>query len=278
MARVQMGRSSAQILGTLAAALDVRLAGGEGLYFPGYTLLWQEPSVEVTSMPLRHGWDRVRAGLPVVMLQAVGPGTISFSHDTAGETLALPVQPGAAVDVREHQLVAATLGVGYDWFDSGVWFTTSGNSNAGQSGDAGLLRMGLELTGTDAGSRERERTEEIEWHYPAGRHIDRFTAGDNPGAVFVRCGGNAFVRDLAEDEQILVKPPAFLFKDPTVGLQLHVEFPAAGVKLWRTWGNRYLWLRVIGPGRVGLQSSYDRLDDPGTDFQDSCQFTQRLWT
>ena len=61
-------------------------------------------------------------------------------------------------------------------------------------------------------------------------------------------------------------------------MQLHVEFPAAGVQLWRTWGNRYLWLRVTGPGRVGLQSSYDRLEDPGTDFLDSCQYTQHLWT
>ncbi len=63
-----------------------------------------------------------------------------------------------------------------------------------------------------------------------------------------------------------------------MGYQLHVEFPGAGVQLWRTWGNRYMWLRIWGPGRVGLQSSYERLDDPGTDFRDSCQYTQHLWT
>jgi hypothetical protein len=34
---------------------------------------------------------------------------------------------------------------------------------------------------------------------------------------------------------------------------------------------------VHGPGRIGLQSSYDRLEDPGTDFRDSCQFSQRAW-
>ena len=111
-----------------------------------------------------------------------------------------------------------------------------------------------------------------------GRQVDRFTAGEHPGLVLVQCGGNAFVRDLGEGESILVKPPALLFKDPTVGMQLHVEFPAAGMKLWRTWGNRYLWLRVTGPGRIGLQSSYDRLEDPGTDFRESCQYTQHLWT
>jgi hypothetical protein len=74
-----------------------------------------------------------------------------------------------------------------------------------------------------------------------------------------------------------VKPPALLYKDPTVAIQLHVEFPHAGMKLWKSWGNRYLWLRLWGPGRVALQSSYDRLEDPGTDFRESCEYTQHIW-
>jgi hypothetical protein len=137
--------------------------------------------------------------------------------------------------------------------------------------------MGLDLAGIDSGDRNDAGDNEIDWHYPVGRYVDRFVAGERPGVVLVQVGGNAFVRDLEAGESILVKPPALLFKDPTVAMQLHVEFPAAGAQLWRTWGNRYLWLRVHGPGRVGLQSSYDRLEDPGTDFQDSCQFTQQVW-
>jgi uncharacterized protein (AIM24 family) len=254
----------------------VRLAAGDGVFFPQHNLLWQDPSVQVSAMSLRGGWDRMRAGLPVVMLQAVGPGTISFSHDSAGEMVALPLPPGGAVDVREHQLVAATLGVGYDWYDSGIWFTTSGRGEATQSGGLGLLKMGLDMAGMDVGD-DNDNRNETEWHYPVGRNVDRFVAADHPGVVLVQVGGNAFLRDLAEGESILVKPPALLFKDPSVGMQLHVEFPAAGMQLWRTWGNRYLWLRLYGPGRVGLQSSYERLEDPGTDFQDSCQFTQHAW-
>lgn len=277
MTRIQIGASSAQIMGNLVPAADVRLAAGDGVYFPQHNLLWQEPAVQVSAMSLRGGWDRMRAGLPVVMLQAVGPGTISFSHDSAGEMVALPLQPGAAVDVREHQLVAATLGVGYDWYDSGIWFSASGEGGATQSGGAGLLKMGLDMAGMDIGGRDDRRANEVQWHYPAGRHIDRFIAGERPGVVLVQVGGNAFMRDLDEGESILIKPPALLFKDPTVGMQMHVEFPSAGMKLWRTWGNRYLWLRIYGPGRVGLQSSYNRLEDPGTDFRDSCQFTQHAW-
>jgi hypothetical protein len=146
------------------------------------------------------------------------------------------------------------------------------------AGGVKLLKMGLELAGATSGDgRDRNRNDQPTWHYPVGQYIDRFHAGDKPGLVLVQASGNAYVRELAAGESILVKPPALLFKDPTVGMQLHVEYPAAGVKLWRTWGNRYLWLRVYGPGRVGLQSNYDRLDDPGTDFRDLSPHTDHLW-
>ena len=276
MTRIQMGGSTLQILGKLAPAADVRLAAGEGMFFPQHSLLWRDPVVTVDAMSLRGAWDRVRGGLPVVMLQAQGPGTISFSADRPGELVAIPVAAGAGIDVREHHMVAASLDLAFEWYDSGVWFLTRGEADAGtQSGGAGLLRMGLDLAGVD--TRGEERRDQAVYHYPLGRHVDRFIAGSRPGLVLAQAGGNVFLRDLAEGEAILVKPPALLYKDPSVGWQLHVEFPRAGMKFWRAWGNRYLWLRLSGPGRVALQSSYDRLEDPGTDFRESCQFTQRVW-
>jgi uncharacterized protein (AIM24 family) len=277
LAKIQCGRASCQISGRFVPVAEFTLAGDESVYFPHPSLLWAEPSVQITNQPLKREWTRLRAGLPLVMLQAGGKGRIAFSHDTAGELLAVPLQAGASVDVREHCMVVATGGVGYDWYDSGVWFVTSGKSRQDQAGGAKLLRAGLDLVGMASGDEEVDDQDEPEWHYPLGQFIDRFTAGDRPGAVFVQVGGNAFLRDLAEGEQILVKPPALLFKDPSVGMQMHVEFPAAGMKFWRSWGNRYLWLRMWGPGRVALQSSYDRLEDPGTDFQDSCAFSQQAW-
>jgi hypothetical protein len=60
-------------------------------------------------------------------------------------------------------------------------------------------------------------------------------------------------------------------------MQLHVEYPHAGMKLWRTWGNRYLWIRLWGPGRVGLESCYTAHDDPGTDFHSASQYSQHAW-
>lgn len=279
MTKLQLGRSTAQILGKLCPAADIRLAAGEGVFFAAHNLLWQEPAVEVTNLPLSGAWSRKRAGLPVVMLEAHGPGTISFSHDAPGEMLAIPLQPGQSVDVREHQMVVATSGIRYDWYPSGIWFSARGDGSAStQTGGAGVLKMGLDLAGIGgSGGRDERSDEEITYHYPVGEEVDRFTAGDAPGAVLIQSGGNAFLRELDEEESILVKPPALLWKDVTVAMQMHVEFPHAGMKLWKSWGNRYLWLRLFGPGRIALQSSYDRLEDPGTDFRDSCQYSQQIW-
>ncbi len=275
MTRIQMGGSTMQILGRLAPAADVRLAAGEGVFFPQHSLLWQDPAVRVDAMSLNGSWNRMRSGLAVVMLQATGPGTISFSADRPGELVAIPVQAGSAIDVREHHMIAATAGLGFDWYDSGIWFVTRGDPGAGsQFGGAGLFKMGMELAGLDS---DRERGDQTEYHFPVGQFVDRFTAGERPGLVLAQAGGNVFLRDLDPGESILVKPPALLYKDPTVAWQMHVEFPHAGTRFWRSWGNRYLWLRLWGPGRVALQSSYDRLEDPGSDFQDSCQFTQQVW-
>jgi uncharacterized protein (AIM24 family) len=278
MARIQFGQSTCQVEGRLVPVAEMKLAAEEGVYFTHDVLLWQEPGVHVDAMAMTKPWTRHRSGMPLVMLQASGPGRLAFSHDAAGELIALPLQRGAAVDVRENVLLAATLGVTYDWAETGVWFVATQEQKEDQAGGVKLLKMGLELAGATSGNdRDRNRNDQPTWHYPVGQYIDRFHAGDKPGLVLVQVSGNAYVRDLAAGESILVKPPALLFKDPTVGMQLHVEYPAAGVKLWRTWGNRYLWLRVFGPGRVGIQSCYDRLDDPGTDFRDLSPHTDHLW-
>jgi uncharacterized protein (AIM24 family) len=278
MAKIQLGQSSCQIAGRLVPTAEFQLAANDTVYFPHSSLLWQEPAVTVDAMSLKRAWTRMRAGLPLVMLEARGPGRIAFSHDTPGELLAVPLQPGAAVDVREHQMVVASGAVGYDWVDSGVWFTTSGGRVQDQPSGLKLLKMGLDVVGMAGDDDEGgERGNETELHYPLGQYLDRFSAGDRPGAVFVQAGGNVFMRDLADGEQIMVKPPALLFKDTSVGMQFHVEFPGAGFKFWRSWGNRYLWLRLWGPGRVALQSGYERLEDPGTDFQDACAYSQQTW-
>ena len=246
MARIQFGNSRCQISGTYVPVADMNLATGEGVYFAHHVLLWREPQVVMGAMPMKGGFKRLLAGLPIVMTQAQGPGHIAFSRDVPGEMLALPIQPGQAVDVREHMLVVASHQVSYDFFNSNIWFRTA--------------------TGNDT-----------ETHYPVGMFMDRFYAQQSPGLVLIHAGGNAFIRQLAPGQSILIKPPSLLFKDASVQMQLHVEHPAGAYQSWRSWGNRYLWLRLFGPGRVAIQSSYERLEDSGNNLVGTSGATTRQW-
>src|ERR1700722_13910317 len=212
MAKLQFGDSFCQIEGKYVPVADVKLAGADSVYFTHHVLLWKDPQVNISTMSLASGWKRMFAGLPLIMMQAQGPGHIAFSRDAPGEMIALPLQPGEEVDVREHLFMLATSNVVYDWFSTNIWYST-------QSGD------------------------EKETHYPVGMFMDRFSAPQAPGLLLLHASGNVFVRDLAPGETLLVKPTALIFKDPSVQMQLHFEHPRAGFG-WgaSSWSNRYYWL------------------------------------
>ena len=213
MAKLQFGDSFCQIEGKYVPVADVNLAAPDSIYFTHHVLLWKDPQVNVTTMPMKGGWKRLVAGLPLIMTQAQGPGHIAFSRDAPGEMIALPIQPGEAVDVREHLFMIATGNVAYDWFSTNIWYTTG-------SGD------------------------DKETHYPVGMFMDRFSAPQSPGLLLLHAAGNVFVRGLAPRESILVKPTALTFKDPSVEMQLHFEHPRSGFSTWGRWSNRYFWLRL----------------------------------
>jgi uncharacterized protein (AIM24 family) len=246
MAKLQFGHSVCQIEGTYVPVADMNLAAGDRVYFSHHVLLWMDTQVKVTAMSLKGAWKRMLAGMPLIMTQAEGPGRIAFSRDAAGEMIALPLQPGQAVDVREHLFMVATGSVSYDWFQSNVWFTT-------KEGD------------------------ETETHYPLGMLLDRFHSQSVPGLLLLHAAGNVFVRNLQPGQTILIKPTAFLFKDTTVGMQLHIERPAGTWRSWRSWGDRYLWLRLHGPGRVAVQSAFEPLEDNGRTIVSHSGATQRQW-
>jgi uncharacterized protein (AIM24 family) len=246
MARLQFGHSYCQIEGTYVPVADFNLYGDDGVYFTHHVLLWKDPGVTITSMGLRGAWTRMFAGLPLVMTQAHGPGHIAFSRDAPGEMVPVPLQPGMAVDVREHIFMVATSQVSYDWFNTGVWFQTK-----------------------DGDDRET--------HYPLGQYMDRFTVPSVPGLLLLHAAGNAFVRQLAPGEPLLLKPTALLFKDSTVQMHLHFEHPAGTWRSWRSWGERFVWLRLIGPGRVAVHSAYDRFEDPGSNLVGSSPSTRWQW-
>lgn len=247
MAKIQFGQSFCQVEGTYVPVADFNLAPGDGVYFTHHLLLWKDEQIQINAMSLAKGWKRLFAGLPLVMTQATGPGHIAFSKDKPGELIALPLNAGQSVDVREHVFMIATSHVSYDWFNTGIWFTT-------QKGN--------------------DRNEQ-ETHWPIGMFMDRFSATSAPGLLLLHGGGNVFVRNLAPGQSILIKPTALLFKDPSVRMHLHFESPAGLTRLWGRGILRYVWLRLHGPGRVAVESHFERLEDPGYDLVSSEPFSTR---
>ena len=233
MARIQFGQSRCQIEGTYVPSADFNLRGPEWIFFSHHTLLWTEPTVALQAMPMAGGWNRMRSGLPLVMMQAGSPGHVALSDDAPGEIVAIPLQPGQAVWVSEHRFLAATGSVNYTWQQSGVWLTTG--------------------TGDDT-----------EYHYPLGQFVDIFHAGSAPGLLLLHSPGNTFVRDLSPGEAICIQPSALLYKDPGVGMQLHLEYPNQAGVTWgfsRNYSYRQVWLRLWGPGRVAIQSVFEQPEE-----------------
>ncbi len=251
MAKLQFGNSVCQIEGLYVPVADMNLAPEDSVYFAHHVLLWKDPAVAITAMSLKGAWKRMFAGMPLVMTQAAGPGHIAFSRDAPGETIALPMQPGQVVDVREHLFMVATSHVAYDWFQTNVWFKTQHTNSEGKT--------------------------ETETHYPVGMYMDRFSAPQKPGLLLLHAAGNVFVRQLAPGQAILVKPTSLIFKDPKVQMQLHFERPHTGWSAWGTWGNRYLWLRLVGPGRVAVQSVFEVIEGEGANVSSYSPATERRW-
>jgi uncharacterized protein (AIM24 family) len=250
MARIQAGRSSLQIEGTLVPVADFSLADGDSVYFAHHELLWKEPGTQLARMGLAGAWKRMLAGLPVHMLSATGPGRIAFSRDAPGEMLAIPLARGASIEVREHVFMVATSAVTYDYFMPPLWYRT-------REGD------------------------EYETHYPLGMLMDRFTATGGEGLLLVHAHGNAFVRNLARGETVLIKAQALLYKDVSVGMTLHFEYAQRrGFVSWlnAAWNlQRYLWLRLTGPGRIAMQSAYGHHHDPERAVVDSTPASEQYW-
>jgi uncharacterized protein (AIM24 family) len=250
MAKLQIGKSSCQIEGLYVPVADFNLSAEDGVYFAHHVLLWKENSVAISMMSMKGAWKRAFAGMPIFMTQAKGPGHIAFSRDLPGELLALPLQPGQAVDVREHFLLVATDQVDYGWANSNIWFTTR-------------VQHGDET--------------EYETHYPLGMFLDRFSASKMPGLLLLHASGNVFVRQLAPGQSILIKPTALIFKDPTVSMQLHFENPHSQWNLWMSYNQRYLWLRVTGPGRIAIQSAFEPVEDDGQTITQTSPATRQQW-
>src|SRR5437899_7493490 len=208
--------------GQLVPVVDVMLGNQLSIYFEHHILLWKHPGVQIGFKSLRGMAKRFFAGLQVFMTEAQGPGNISFSRDSVGQIVALGLQPGQMVEVREPQFLVATSNIDY-----GFTFL---------QGAANILfsRTGL--------------------------FIDQFTARGGEGMVLLHGYGNVFEKMLAPGETLDVEPGAWLWKDPSV--QMTVTTVAGsqrgggilGAIGGLVAGASIVLNRFTGPGRVGIQS------------------------
>lgn len=208
--------------GELVPVVDIMLGNQMPIYFEHHILLWKHPGVQIGFKSLRGAARRFFAGLQIFISEAQGPGNISFSRDSVGQIVALRLQPGQMVEVREHQFLVATGNIDYN-------FTFV-------QGAANILfsRTGL--------------------------FVDQFTAQGGEGMLLLHGYGNVFEKVLAPGEALDVEPGAWLWKDPSV--QMTVTTVAGsqrgggilGAIGGLMAGASFVLNRFIGPGRVGIQS------------------------
>jgi len=178
------------IEGELVPVLHVELTQMP-LYFEHHILLWKDPTVEIGLKSLRGAFKRMLAGMPVFMTETRGAGRIGFSRDGAGHILPIHLMPGQAIDVREHQFLAATDAVAYDF----TW----------TKGAANVLFGGT------------------------GFFIDTFSCAQREGILWLHGFGNVFEVELHPGEQIDIEPGGWLYKDPTVRMDTIFQRLATGL-------------------------------------------------
>jgi uncharacterized protein (AIM24 family) len=177
------------------------------------------------------------------MIEAHGPGHIGVAENRAGEVIALPLRRGQLVCVRPGRFLCATGNVKYRWRSSVVCYTTV--------------------------MAERE--------YPMGGYLLNLHAAGRRGLVLLHASGDAFIRDLPDDQSVLVSPSSLLYWEDTVDLSLHLEFayvPGQHVRR-ATWRSSRIWLRVRGPGRVAIDSAREQPDGARTPDYESFASWQR---
>src|ERR1700693_4003146 len=143
------------------------------VYFEHHILLWKDTQTQIGMKSLSGAFKRILSGMPVFMTEAHGPGRIAFSRDGAGHVLAMHLKQGQALDVREHQFLAATDALDYS-------FTRV-------KGVANML-----LGGT-------------------GFFIDTFYAPQYSGVLWLHGYGNVFEVTLQPNEQIDIEPGGWIY-------------------------------------------------------------------
>src|SRR2546421_9074702 len=217
---LRVGDMTITIDGELVPVVDIMLGNQLPIYFEHHILLWKHPGVQIGFKSMRGVAKRFFAGLQIFLTEAQGPGNIAFSRDSVGQIVALRLQPGQMVEVREHQFLVATSNVEY-----GFTYMKS------------IANILFSRTGL---------------------FIDQFTCEGGEGMVVLPGYGNVFEKNLAPGETLDVEPGGWLWKDP--GVRMDVTTVAGsqrggglmGAIGGLVAGGPIVLNRFPGAGRVGI--------------------------
>ena len=179
------------IEGELVPTLTIDMKSGQSIYFEHHILLSKHPSVVIGLRKLKGAFKRMIAGMNIFMTQATGIGHITFSRDGAGQLIALHMNAGDEIQVREHQFLAATDGVDYSF--------------ERVRGAANLLYGGT------------------------GFFIDRFFCRATEGILWLHGFGNVYEKILKPGEQLDVEPGAWLYKESSVRMETYFQNLSTGL-------------------------------------------------
>jgi uncharacterized protein (AIM24 family) len=177
--------------GELVPVLRLEL-GGQSVYFEHHLLLWKDPTVTVGPKAFSRPFKRNRGTLPIFMAEAKGTGRVALSHDAVGQVVAVALKAGDTLDVREHQLLAATAAVQFE--------------SATDSAVKSLLFGHAEFV------------------------IDHFACPQGEGVLWLRSHGNLFEQQLGPGEQFDVDPGAWIYKDRAVKKETIFMSMSAGLQ------------------------------------------------
>jgi uncharacterized protein (AIM24 family) len=170
--------------GELVPVLHMALDGQVPVYFEHHVLLWKYPQMQIGLHPLKKGLKRrVFGGMPLMLLEAQSAGEIAFSRDSPGHIAALHLPAGESIVVREHQFLAATGGIQYDY--------------ARIKGFSNMM-------------------------YGGGFFVDHFLAADHEGVLWVHGYGNVFEKQLEAGESIDIEPGGWVYRDHSVTMSQEV--------------------------------------------------------
>jgi uncharacterized protein (AIM24 family) len=178
------------IAGDIVPVLNIEIKDVP-VYFEHHVLLWKEPKLDIGIKSLQGAFKRMMAGMPVFVTETRGSGRIGFSRDGAGHIVPIHLKAGEAIDVREHQFLAATDTVDY------TFSRVKGAANMFFSG--------------------------------SGFFIDTFSAKSREGVVWLHGYGNVFEVVLQPGEQIDVEPGGWIYKDRTVQMETKLQTLTQGL-------------------------------------------------